>query len=320
MDTNLRGHDPGLWGHSLANLAEILLPLLDAVKARSVVEVGAYEGDLTRVLLGWARGSGATVSAVEPAPPPPLLELAEEFSELELVRETSHDALRHIELPDVLVIDGDHNYFTVREELRLVEERAPDELPLLMFHDVGWPHGRRDTFYAPDRIPEEYLESVSPGGYVFPGDAGLHDGGLPYRWVSEHEGGERNGVLAAVEDFVSGRDDVRFALVPAFFGFGAVWQRERPWADAVAEILDPWDRNPILARLEANRVFQLANEHVRRGELERLQERNRRQEHLLRNLLDSSAFRALDRIASVRHRGPGALRSWREQVKEVLKP
>ena len=35
------------------------------------------------------------------------------------------------------MIDGDHNYFTVREELRLIGERAPGaELPLLLFHDV----------------------------------------------------------------------------------------------------------------------------------------------------------------------------------------
>src|SRR5665648_648057 len=43
--------DPGRWGHSFANLAEVFVPCLDAARARSVVEVGAYAGDLTSVLL-----------------------------------------------------------------------------------------------------------------------------------------------------------------------------------------------------------------------------------------------------------------------------
>jgi hypothetical protein len=48
-------NDPARWGHSLANLAEILIGCLDARGAKSVVEIGAYAGDLTRVLLDWRR-------------------------------------------------------------------------------------------------------------------------------------------------------------------------------------------------------------------------------------------------------------------------
>ena len=53
------------------------------------------------------------------------------------------------------MIDGDHNYYTVSEELRLIGERAPgSELPLLLFHDVRWPHGRRDDYFDVAQIPE----------------------------------------------------------------------------------------------------------------------------------------------------------------------
>ena len=49
-----------------------------------------------------------------------------------MVRETSLEALKHIPLTDVLVIDGDHNYRTVSQELELVSSRADGaELPLL---------------------------------------------------------------------------------------------------------------------------------------------------------------------------------------------
>ena len=44
--------------------------------------------------------------------------LERERAEVELIRETSLEALPRIEMPDVVVIDGDHNYHTVSEELR----------------------------------------------------------------------------------------------------------------------------------------------------------------------------------------------------------
>ncbi len=130
--------DPGQWGHSLVNNAEILLPCLDVAGAGSVIEIGAYAGDVTRLLLGWASGSGARLWAVDPSPQEALVRLAEENANVELVRETSQEALRHLPVPDALVIDGDHNYYTVSEELRLIKERAAGgALPLLLFHDVS---------------------------------------------------------------------------------------------------------------------------------------------------------------------------------------
>ena len=41
----------------------------------------------------------------------------------------------------------------------MIGERAPGaELPLLLFHDVCWPHGRRDDYFAPEPIPERYRQ------------------------------------------------------------------------------------------------------------------------------------------------------------------
>ncbi|MGH2963230.1 MAG: class I SAM-dependent methyltransferase [Solirubrobacterales bacterium] len=323
MDNALRGNDPGSWGHSLANLAEIMFPVLDAAEARSVVEIGSYEGDLTRDLLGWAEGVSARdgdtvrVSAIEPAPQDELVELSERHPELELIRETSHEALRHIPLPDAVIVDGDHNYYTVHEELRLIDERSSGaDLPLLLFHDVGWPHGRRDAYYVPEEIPEEYRDGMVRGAHVFPGDPGLVPGGLPYRWAAKREGGPRNGVLTAIEDFAEGREELRLALVPAFFGFGVLWRRDARWAGAVAEIVDPWDRNPLVARLEANRVFHLANEHVRRVESMGLRERLGIQEGVLRMMLGSRAFAVGEQLSRLRKGGRPMFS--RDEVKRAL--
>jgi SAM-dependent methyltransferase len=316
-------HDPTRWVTSMRSQAEIMLPCLEAVGARSIVEVGAFAGDLTSLLLDWAAESGARVTAVDPSPENDLVQLDLDHPELELIRETSIVALPHLPKPDVVIIDGDHNYYTVSEELRLIGERAKGgELPLLLFHDVCWPHGRRDDYFAPELIPEEYLQPIAGNGHgIFPGEPGVRSGGVPCPRSAAHEGGPRNGVLTAIEDFVADRDDLRLVVVPAFFGFGAVWHRGAPWSGDLAEILDPWDRNPLLERLESNRVYHIAESHSRQVEVWRLRERQARQEAVLRRLLESSAFGVAERLSRLRKRaGIGLAQSAisREEIRRAL--
>jgi hypothetical protein len=287
-------NDPGRWGASLLNDAELLVACLDAARPRSVVEVGAYAGDLTRLLLQWAEGAGARVWAIDPSPQDELVALDAQRDDLDLVRAASHEGLRTIPPADAVIIDGDHNYFTVSQELRIVAERS-DPLPLLLFHDVCWPHGRRDDYFAPEEIPAEHRQPTSDGGCLFPGEPGISRGGLPYRRPAAREGGPQNGVLTAVEDFVAEREGVRLAVIPAFFGLGVVWELAAPWSADLAAVVDPWDRNPLLERLEGSRVLHLASSlhaHQRAG----------RQEAVLRRLLDSRAFSIAELLSRLRVR------------------
>ena len=320
-DLDPYSHDPDRWGTSLAHAAELMLPCLDAAGARTVVEVGAFAGALTRVLVAWAGGSGARVIAIDPAPQDDLVKLDRDAPALELIRDTSLSALPRIAAPDAIVIDGDHNYYTVREELRLIAEHAP-RLPLLLFHDVCWPHGRRDDYFDPKTIPEEARQPLAgDGGGLFPGDPGLRAGGLPYPRSAAREGGPRNGVLTAVEDFAGEHEDLRLVVVPAFFGFGVLWHRAAPWADAVARILDPFDRHPMLERLEANRVRLLAERQAARAELWRERERLARRDAVLRRMLESSAFAVAERFSRLRVRArvaPGQSVISKDEVRRAL--
>jgi hypothetical protein len=305
-------HDPAQWGASLAHAAELLLPCLDAAGARSVLEIGAYAGDLTAILVDWARTSGARVTAVDPAPQPDL----EALEGVQLIRATSLEALPGLPLPDAIVIDGDHNYFTVREELRLIGERAAGaDLPLLLFHDVGWPHARRDDYHNAGAIPADVRHPVAGGaGGLFPGDAGVRPDGLPYPRSAAREGGPGNGVLTAVEDFVAERERLRLAVVPVFFGVGFVWHLDAPWSDGLAAVLDPWDRHPVLERMEANRVLHIAREYE-------LAQRTARQEHVLRRMLESKAFAVAERLSKLRVRAGVAPQQSvisREEIRRAL--
>ncbi|MFN8161819.1 MAG: class I SAM-dependent methyltransferase [Solirubrobacterales bacterium] len=317
MATDPYQNDPGRWGASLLTMAEITTACLDAVEAKSIVEIGAYAGDLTSALLDWAGGQ-ATVAAVDPTPPPLLVELSEKRPELELVRETSHEALTHIDVPDVVVIDGDHNYYTVHEELRLLDGRTSwVDGPLVLFHDVAWPHARRDTYYGPERIPDEARHPMVQDAGLMPGDPGLVRGALPMvGWTAEQEGGPRNGVLTAVEDFLDQREGFRFVRIPIFFGLGILWHREAAWGPRIEEIVAPLDGNPVLERLEMNRVHHLAYGYRLRTQIGELRLRVAEHQSLLRTLSDSRAFRIADRLSRIR--GGREAVSWRDQISNLL--
>jgi hypothetical protein len=304
-DNAARLADPPAWGYSLHNVRDLIIACLDAAEVGSLLEIGAFEGDLTEDLLAWAAPSGVPIATVDPVPPPKLLERAEAHPELKLHQRTSHEVLADLDsLPDAIVIDGDHNYFTLREELRLIGEQAgEDTLPLLFFHDVCWPHARRDTYYAPERVPEDQRPEIGTDVGLAPGNPGTDELGLPYPAAALREGGPGNGTVTAIEDFSADRGGVRFVIVPAFFGFGVLWQEDAPWASRVAEILDPFDRNPVLERLEWNRVEHLVAGHGRAVMLSDLQRRQQRQETLLRQMLSSRAFRMAERISRLYQRG-----------------
>jgi hypothetical protein len=312
----------GAAGTSLANVKELILPLLDAAQARTVVEVGAFRGELTAELLDWGAVTGAHVAAVDPDPPAELEELAVAHPELELIREMSQEALARIAIPEAVIIDGDHNYYTVSRELQLIHERTDSaDGPIVMFHDVGWPLGRRDTYHAPELIPEEYRQPL-------PHDIGLSPepdftDDRPFAHTAEQEGGPRNGGLTAIEDFMAGHPGLRLALVSAFFGFGVLWREDARWADAVVAVVGPFDRNLVVDRLEADRLAHLLASQVRareaatlQSQVEDLQHRIERQEDMLRSLLGSNAFAMAEHISRLRRRGRPAIS--RDGVRQAL--
>jgi hypothetical protein len=297
---------------SLANFGEILFPCLEAISPRSVVEIGAYRGDFTRELLDWAGTAGARVTAIDPYPQPEMRRLTEQHPELQLVEEESHAALSELPLADAIVIDGDHNHYTVNKELRLISQKAGrGPLPLLFLHDVCWPHARRDTYYAPERIPEDHRQPLARDAEVAPGEPGLASDGLPYPWAAMREGGPKNGVLTAVEDFMSSDPQLRLAIVPIYFGLGVLWSELAPWAETVAKLVEPWDASPMLRRVEAERIAQIVDQV-------RLRRQLLAQEEVLRKLLDSRAFALAERLSNLKQRGRPIFS--REQVRRVLEP
>ncbi|CAG0878766.1 unnamed protein product [Cyprideis torosa] len=129
------------------------------------------------------------------------------------VLKMSLDAIKEIDACDLVLIDGDHNWYTVFNELVELEKRFAAEFPLVIFHDTGWPYGRRDMYYDPSNIPTEHIQEHKKAGLVFGARKLAEQGGfnthLNHAVESETP---RNGVLTGIEDFIN-QSDLSLELV-----------------------------------------------------------------------------------------------------------
>ena len=245
--------------HSLTEFDEIIFALLGRVRPTSILEIGSETGVYSARLFAFCEGVGAELVTVEPSPSLHLVERALTSERFHLYEGTS---LAYLEAPgcssEVALIDGDHNYFTVYNELSLIaagwNSRGIDGVALL--HDVGWPCARRDAYYDPSALPFVVTHPHSFELGVRPGSASLVKGGFrgegAFAWAL-HEGGPRNGVLTAVEDFLREHPEFEYRQIDAVFGLGAIARRGGEAARHVAEVFAPYD-NELMRRMERNRL------------------------------------------------------------------
>lgn len=250
--------------HSMSAFADLILPVLELAEARNIVEIGAEFGGMSALLADFAARAGGRLTSIDPAPKPEFVAWAAASPGVRHIAGLSLEALPELRDIDAWVIDGDHNWYTVYHELKAIEAACRrDGRPMLCFlHDVCWPCGRRDAYYAPNRIPAaerhpyDYLGGVFPGQPALVPDRGFRGVGQ-FAWAC-HEGGPRNGVKTAVEDFIAdartGGRELAYAEVPAVFGLAILFDMDAPWAERVAGAVLPYHQNRLLAALEENRL------------------------------------------------------------------
>ena len=245
--------------HSLQEFDEILLAVLDRTRPRSVLEIGSETGAFSDRLLTFCESTGAELVTVEPHPSPHLIAKAIDSDRFHLYQGLSIPYLLDPGCrSEVALIDGDHNYFTVYHELTLLAQagRAAGITGTALLHDVAWPCGRRDSYYDPRGLPPEAVHPHTFELGVTLDHDGVVEGGFRgeghFAWAL-HEGGPRNGVLTAVEDFLKENPEFVFRSVGAVFGLGAVTVKDSAADRVVAEVFAPYD-NALVRRLERNRL------------------------------------------------------------------
>ncbi len=250
--------------YSMAELDSMILPLLDLLQPRSICEIGVEKGRFTDSLLAFCRKNHCAYTGVDVLTEPQVVSLGN-GCDARYIKGRSLDVLPGLPMQDVYFIDGDHNYYTVLNELRLIVA-APDRHPLMILHDVGWPCGRRDMYYRPDNIPEGERNPYRAGVGPVPGQQELEEWGVSSKYgemefaAAEFEGGVRNGVRTAVEDFIKEPSGTGWQLlvVPAIFGLGILYKpalcspASLTFIQHLAASLDVLGE--VLGKVEENRV------------------------------------------------------------------
>ncbi|MCC6214304.1 MAG: class I SAM-dependent methyltransferase [Polyangiaceae bacterium] len=247
--------------HSLGEFACLTLPALEAAGASVICEIGAEHGGNTTHLGRWLGPRGGRLVSIDPSPGAAYLDWVAAHRDLARhVALPSLEAIPQVGAQDAWFVDGDHNWYTVFHELAAIErvQRAAGRPLLAFLHDVGWPWARRDLYYAPDRIPEDARQPHSWDLGVRLGAAAAAPGGFRGCGafaVALREGGPRNGVLTAVEDFGAASPVEYFwASVPGVFGLGVLFDRAHPAAADLANLFGPLHDHPLLAKLERSRL------------------------------------------------------------------
>ena len=169
---------------------------------KSFCEIGASLGGATDKLLA---ADGIRLTVIDPCLDADLCAKYGSDQRITLCRGLSLEEIPKLPGPfDCILIDGDHNWFTVFNELKAIEERGLlNNGGTIFFHDVGWPYGRRDLYYQPETIPAAFRHPYARKGIVHGKSELSPDGGQNAAFCNaEMEGGEKNGVLTAVEDFL----------------------------------------------------------------------------------------------------------------------
>lgn len=242
-----------------------IAPLLHTLGPKTLVEVGAEQGKSTHRLLRYCATHQAVLHAIDPAPKFDV----EAWEQQQAGRFYFHRGLSLDVLPtltgyDLVLLDGDHNWYTVYHELRCIETTAQQTgrpFPMVLLHDVGWPYGRRDLYYDLDTIPPKYRQPAArmgmrPGSSELVAQGGMSRGLLHAR----EEGTPRNGVRTALEDFMQASQvALEHMVIPGFHGlallFPPVLRHTHP---GVAALLETWHLTPPLqAYLEALEAHRL---------------------------------------------------------------
>ncbi|RCW50893.1 class I SAM-dependent methyltransferase [Paenibacillus prosopidis] len=184
---------------------KIVGPILQQEQPKTLVEIGALYGENTVKLLHYAHQNNAVVIVIDPFPAFHESQWGETLRQhMILLREYSLDVLPRLQWYDAILIDGDHNWYTVYHELKEVEKFAQrtGAFPLIFLHDTEWPYGRRDLYHNPSIIPIHFRQPYAQKGIV-QGVSQLVDHGFnSTSFHAIHENGPRNGVMTAIEDFL----------------------------------------------------------------------------------------------------------------------
>lgn len=208
---------------------DVTKPFIQEMGYRQLCEVGAQFGENTGRMLELP---GVHVTVVDPCLDADLAERMDGSGRVDMRKGLSLEVLPQLEGPfDCILLDGDHNWYTVFHELKEIHGSGLlVDGGTILVHDVAWPYARRDMYFQPETVPEAYRQPCARKGIV-PGQPVLaEEGGVNADLCNAvREGGPRNGVLTAVEDFLGEHgSEYTFRRLELQYGLGFLFRKGHP--------------------------------------------------------------------------------------------
>ena len=233
----------------------IIKPIIEGINSKIIVEIGSEDGTNTKNILEYCQNNNAHMIAIDPFPNFDLDEFKAKYGDKFIFyQDLSLNILSSLKDYDTILIDGDHNWYTVYNELKIIERNFKEEdFPLIFLHDVGWPYARRDLYYNPNNIPSQFRQPAKKLG-IIPDETALKEsGGLNAGLCNAvKENNEKNGVLTGVEDFIKESQlEFSFEIVDAFFGLGILYIKNEQTDKIVKKVLSC---NNLVGFLENERI------------------------------------------------------------------
>lgn len=259
---------------------DVVRPLLHETKARYLLQIGAYKGEHTQHLLKYCQQVDGMLTIIEPVITPELEAILAGASHYKLIADKSVVAIPQVDSPvEVVLLNGDLNYYTAYGDLLAIEKLANSmaiSFPTVIHKSTYWPYARRDMYYDPNSIPGSARHRAAQIGMTL-WSSELREGMINAPFYNARiEGGSKNGVLTAVEDFINGSNEpLHLFTLPINHGLGIIYtdgskveafikNRLTP-PPALRLLLETWEiarLNDIIRRLQLTGLE--SHHHLRR--------------------------------------------------------
>ncbi len=207
---------------------DIVSPLLCQIQGKNLLEIGADEGENTRLLSMYCETFGATLTVIDPILKPSLQQVVSSSGKIEMIVGKSHDVLPALDRPiDAVFLEGDLNYYTIYGDLAATKNLADRQniaFPTVFVRSASWPYARRDMYYDPGNLPKDAKHDYEKSGMT-PWSSQLREMMINYPFENaKYEGGPKNGVWTAVEDFVADSSlPLKLFSLPSNNGLGVMY-------------------------------------------------------------------------------------------------
>ena len=252
----------------------IISHIFNEVKPRLIVEIGSDTGLNTKKILDYCKEvENAKLISIDPSPSFDIGAMKEKYGRKFIpIKDLSLNSLKTIQNCDVVLIDGDHNWYTVYNELKLIEKNYNQKnFPIIILHDISWPYGRRDLYYNPDSIPSEFLHDYKQLGMKPNQNKLLKLGGVNVDLNNAiNENTPKNGVLTAIEDFLKQTSfKLTFYKINGFNGLGIIFPKDDSFNNFIEELVYESDIGEIVEKfyleklIEKNNLLNSQNDQIK---------------------------------------------------------